>query len=91
MCCCMCVVQDGGTAKRLAFSREVNMRCVSLEGDDFNPAGEWRRYRHYSTAWCSIHTHTGIVAPSRDCLHSEHGPEQCPGGRLSRLSNPQAR
>ncbi|KAG2489543.1 hypothetical protein HYH03_011994 [Edaphochlamys debaryana] len=33
------VCQDGGTAKKLAFSREVNMRCVSLEGDDFNPAG----------------------------------------------------
>ncbi|GLC36640.1 hypothetical protein PLESTB_000125000 [Pleodorina starrii] len=33
------ICQDGGTAKRLAFSREVNMRCVSLEGDDFNPAG----------------------------------------------------
>ncbi|GLI60880.1 hypothetical protein VaNZ11_003100 [Volvox africanus] len=33
------ICPDGGTAKRLAFSREVNMRCVSLEGDDFNPAG----------------------------------------------------
>ncbi|KXZ47638.1 hypothetical protein GPECTOR_34g797 [Gonium pectorale] len=33
------ICQDSGTAKRLAFSREVNMRCVSLEGDDFNPAG----------------------------------------------------
>jgi chromosome segregation ATPase len=31
--------QDTGTAKKLAFSREVNARCVTLEGDDFNPSG----------------------------------------------------
>ncbi|PNH09256.1 Structural maintenance of chromosomes protein 2-1 [Tetrabaena socialis] len=33
------ICQDAGTAKKLAFSREVNMRCVTLEGDDFNPSG----------------------------------------------------
>ncbi|GFR44483.1 hypothetical protein Agub_g5746 [Astrephomene gubernaculifera] len=33
------ICQDGGTARKLAFSREVHVRCVSLEGDDFNPAG----------------------------------------------------
>ena len=31
--------QDAGTAKKLAFSREVNTRCITLEGDDFNPGG----------------------------------------------------
>lgn len=34
-CCC----QDSGTAKKLAFSREVSRRCITLEGDDFNPGG----------------------------------------------------
>jgi len=33
------VCQDAGTAKKLAFSREVGQRCVTLEGDDFNPSG----------------------------------------------------
>ncbi|KAJ9512107.1 hypothetical protein QJQ45_012740 [Haematococcus lacustris] len=33
------VCQDAGAAKKLAFSREVGMRCVTLEGDDFNPSG----------------------------------------------------
>jgi structural maintenance of chromosome 2 len=32
-------VQDAATAKKLAFSREVNARCVTLDGDDFNPSG----------------------------------------------------
>jgi hypothetical protein len=31
--------QDAATAKKLAFSREVERRCVTLEGDDFNPKG----------------------------------------------------
>ncbi|KAI8462562.1 MAG: structural maintenance of chromosomes protein 2 [Monoraphidium minutum] len=33
------VCQDAATAKKLAFSREVERRCVTLEGDDFNPKG----------------------------------------------------
>lgn len=33
------VADDAATAKKLAFSREVNTRCVTLEGDDFNPGG----------------------------------------------------
>lgn len=33
------LLQDAGTAKKLAFSREVNTRCITLEGDDFNPGG----------------------------------------------------
>ncbi|KAG1678186.1 hypothetical protein FOA52_016123 [Chlamydomonas sp. UWO 241] len=33
------VCQDAGTAKKLAFSREVSCRCVTLQGDDFNPSG----------------------------------------------------
>lgn len=33
------VLQDSGTAKKLAFAREVNTRCITLEGDDFNPGG----------------------------------------------------
>lgn len=46
--------QDAATAKKLAFSREVERRCVTLEGDDFNPKGlltggarqqVWRRRR----------------------------------------------
>jgi structural maintenance of chromosome 2 len=42
---CKCVsalvllLQDTGTAKKLAFAREVNTRCITLEGDDFNPSG----------------------------------------------------
>jgi structural maintenance of chromosome 2 len=31
--------QDAATAKKLAFAREVNTRCITLEGDDFNPGG----------------------------------------------------
>ncbi len=31
--------QDAATARRLAFSREVSARCVTLDGDDFNPSG----------------------------------------------------
>lgn len=32
-------MQDSATAKKLAFAREVNTRCITLEGDDFNPGG----------------------------------------------------
>ena len=31
--------QNVGSAKKLAFSREVNTRCITLDGDDFNPGG----------------------------------------------------
>ncbi len=31
--------QDQGTAKKLAFHKDVHARCVTLEGDDFNPSG----------------------------------------------------
>jgi len=31
--------QDASTAKALAFAREVKTRCVTLDGDDFNPSG----------------------------------------------------
>ena len=34
-----CTHQDSGTAKKLAFAREVSQRCITLEGDDFNPGG----------------------------------------------------
>eukprot|EP00884_Botryococcus_braunii_P016555 jgi/Botrbrau1/3583/Bobra.0078s0035.1 len=33
------VCQDSGTAKALAFNKDVRTRCITLEGDDFNPAG----------------------------------------------------
>ncbi|KAK9836025.1 hypothetical protein WJX81_006911 [Elliptochloris bilobata] len=33
------VCQDASTAKALAFAREVKTRCVTLDGDDFNPSG----------------------------------------------------
>ncbi len=33
------VCKDAGTAKKLAFMREVATRCITLEGDDFNPGG----------------------------------------------------
>lgn len=33
------VCKDAGTAKKLAFSRDVNTRCITLDGDDFNPGG----------------------------------------------------
>ena len=32
-------LQDAATAKSLAFNRDVRTRCVTLEGDDFNPSG----------------------------------------------------
>ena len=31
--------QDSGTAKALAFHKEVATRCITLDGDDFNPGG----------------------------------------------------
>jgi len=34
-----CDPQDSATAKKLAFSKDVERRCVTLEGDDFNPKG----------------------------------------------------
>ncbi|KAL4421732.1 hypothetical protein ABPG77_002348 [Micractinium sp. CCAP 211/92] len=33
------VCKDSATAKKLAFAREINTRCITLEGDDFNPGG----------------------------------------------------
>ena len=32
-------LQDSSTAKTLAFHKEVRTRCITLEGDDFNPGG----------------------------------------------------
>lgn len=32
-------LQDSATAKALAFHKEVRTRCVTLDGDDFNPGG----------------------------------------------------
>ena len=32
-------LQDAATAKSLAFNKDVRTRCVTLEGDDFNPSG----------------------------------------------------
>ena len=34
-----CDAQDAVTARTLAFAKEVRTRCVTLEGDDFNPSG----------------------------------------------------
>ena len=31
--------QDSSTAKALAFHKEVRTRCITLQGDDFNPGG----------------------------------------------------
>jgi len=33
------VCDDSGTAKKLAFHKDVASRCVTLDGDDFNPSG----------------------------------------------------
>ncbi|PSC74142.1 structural maintenance of chromosomes 2-1-like [Micractinium conductrix] len=33
------ICKDSASAKKLAFAREVNTRCITLEGDDFNPGG----------------------------------------------------
>ncbi|KAK9829006.1 hypothetical protein WJX72_003368 [[Myrmecia] bisecta] len=33
------VCKDSATAKSLAFNKDVRTRCVTLEGDDFNPGG----------------------------------------------------
>ena len=32
-------LQDAAAAKTLAFHRDVRTRCITLEGDDFNPGG----------------------------------------------------
>lgn len=32
-------LQDSSTAKALAFHKDVRTRCITLEGDDFNPGG----------------------------------------------------
>lgn len=32
-------MQDADVAKSLAFSQEVRTRCITLQGDDFNPSG----------------------------------------------------
>ena len=32
-------LQDAAAAKTLAFHRDVRTRCITLEGDDFNPSG----------------------------------------------------
>ena len=32
-------MQDSATAKKLAFHKDVHTRCITLEGDDFNPGG----------------------------------------------------
>ena len=47
-------VQDSATARSLAFNKEVRTRCVTLEGDDFNPSG----------------TLTGTPAPDPHVQHS---------------------
>ena len=44
ICCCGRLrkepwLQDAEVAKSLAFSQEVRTRCVTLQGDDFNPSG----------------------------------------------------
>ena len=48
-------MQDAEVAKGLAFSQEVRTRCITLQGDDFNPSG----------------TLTGMAPepPSIVCLH----------------------
>lgn len=33
------IVQDAGIAKTLAFNRDIRTRCITLDGDDFNPGG----------------------------------------------------
>jgi structural maintenance of chromosome 2 len=33
------ICNDAGTAKKLAFAKEVSTRCITLDGDDFNPGG----------------------------------------------------
>jgi len=32
-------LQDASTAKALAFNKDVRTRCITLDGDDFNPGG----------------------------------------------------
>ena len=41
-------LQDSATAKTLAFHKEVRTRCVTLEGDDFNPSGTLTG----TSSWC---------------------------------------
>lgn len=48
-------VQDASTAKALAFNKDVRTRCITLDGDDFNPGGTLTGYLlHVSQIWYSI-------------------------------------
>ena len=47
-CISMCAdslasAQDSSNAKALAFNKDVRTRCITLEGDDFNPSGHTDR------------------------------------------------
>ena len=38
-CKLLCECKDAVAAKALAFHRDVRTRCITLQGDDFNPSG----------------------------------------------------
>ena len=48
-------VQDSATARSLAFNKEVRTRCVTLEGDDFNPSGTLTGTPAPDPRTCNIH------------------------------------
>ena len=52
------VCQDAGSAKKLAFTKEVGARCVTLDGDDFNPGGTLtggsRNHNNSGMLWLSF-------------------------------------
>lgn len=55
------LVQDTSTAKTLAFNKEVRTRCITLEGDDFNPGGTLTGKAHIWNV-CSTVSLTSLIS-----------------------------
>ncbi|KAA6425080.1 MAG: structural maintenance of chromosomes 2 [Trebouxia sp. A1-2] len=64
------VCKDSCTAKALAFHKEVRTRCITLEGDDFNPGGLLTGGSRNSTASILTRLHALAEAEQQLAGHS---------------------
>lgn len=64
-------LQDSGTAKKLAFAREVAQRCITLEGDDFNPGGLLTGGSRGSGRSLLLQLHELLEAEQRLAVHQQ--------------------
>ncbi|KAL0051178.1 hypothetical protein WJX82_003135 [Trebouxia sp. C0006] len=64
------VCKDSSTAKALAFHKEVRTRCITLEGDDFNPGGLLTGGSRNSTASILTRLHALAEAEQQVADHS---------------------